>query len=43
MCIKHDDQTISKALEEKGSWEPSQVMNVMKAMSLFPDATFIGE
>ena len=43
ICVKEDDLYISDSIAETGAWEPENVHNLMKAMSLYKDAVLIGK
>ena len=43
ICVKKNDQFVSKKIAYDGAWEPNNVQNLMKAMSLYDDAIFIGK
>ena len=41
--MKKQDLLVSRAIVEKGAWEENDVKNLMKAMSFYESAVFIGE
>ena len=41
--MKEEDRYISDSIAETGAWEPENVHNLMKAMSLYKDAVLIGK
>ena len=41
--MKKKDLLVSHAIVEKGTWEEHNVKNLMKAMSLYDSAVFIGK
>ena len=41
--MKKDDQVVSRQIAEEGAWEEDNVVLVLKAMSFYQDAVFIGE
>ena len=41
--MKKNDKFVSKKIAYDGAWEPNNVQNLMKAMSLYDDAVFIGK
>ena len=43
ICVKKQDLLVSRAIVEKGAWEDNNVKNLMKAMSLYDSAVFIGK
>ena len=43
ICVKEDDLYVSDSIAETGAWEPENVHNLMKAMSLYKDAVLIGK
>ena len=43
ICVKKDDQYVSKMIQKEGAWEEKNVLLVLKAMSLYKDAVFVGK
>ena len=43
ICVKKKDKFVSKAIIEEGAWEGNNVANLLKALSFYPHAVFIGE
>jgi hypothetical protein len=41
--MKKNDKTASRSIVETGAWEADNVQHLMKAVSLYTDAVFIGE
>ena len=41
--MKKNDMLVSKSIVEKGAWEENNVKNLMKGISLYKDAIFIGK
>ena len=49
ICIKplevgkdNSDQVISRVIKDTGAWEAGIVNNVIRALNIFPGATFLG-
>ena len=43
ICVKKHDLLVSRATVEQDAWEEHNVKNLMKAMSLYDSAVFIGK
>ena len=43
ICVKKGDMFVSNAIVKEGAWEEKNVRNLMKAVSLYKDAVFVGE
>ena len=43
ICVKKDDQFVSQSIVTTGAWEKENVQNLMKAVSLYKDAVFVGK
>jgi len=43
ICVKKNDEFVSRMIVEEGGWEKDNVILAMKAMSLYDDAIFIGK
>ena len=43
ICVKKHDLLVSRAIVEQGAWEENNVKNLMKAMSFYDSAVFIGK
>ena len=43
ICVKKDDMFVSDAIAKTGAWEPGNVHNLMRAVSIYKDAVFIGK
>ena len=43
ICVKKDDQFVSQSIVKTGAWEKENVQNLMKAVSLYKDAVFVGK
>ena len=41
--MKKDDLFISATIANSGAWEPENVYNLMKAMSLYKEAVLVGK
>ena len=41
--MKKHDLLVSRAIVEQGAWEENNVKNLMKAMSFYDSAVFIGK
>ena len=41
--MKKDDQFVSQSIVKTGAWEAENVHNVMKAVSFYKDAVFVGK
>ena len=41
--MKKDDQFVSQSIVKTGAWEAENVQNLMKAVSLYKDAVFVGK
>ena len=41
--MKKDDQFVSQSIVKTGAWEKENVQNLMKAVSLYKDAVFVGK
>ena len=42
ICVKKDDLSVSDAIAKTGAWEADNVHNLMKAVSQYEDAVFVG-
>ena len=42
ICVKKDDLFVSEAIAKTGAWEADNVHNLMKAVSQYEDAVFVG-
>ena len=42
VCLKNDDQVVSKSIRRYGAWEAASVQKIMMAMEMYQDAVFIG-
>ena len=42
ICVKKDDLYVSDSIAKTGAWEAENVHNLMKAISLYEDAVFVG-
>ena len=43
ICVKKKDKFVSESIVKTGAWEGNNVRNLMKAISFYGDAVFIGE
>ena len=43
ICVKKDDEYVSKSIIAQGAWEEDNVILVMKSMRLYEDAVFVGK
>ena len=43
ICVKKDDLFVSESIMDKGAWEEEIVHNLMKAVSQYEDAVFVGQ
>ena len=43
ICVKKDDQYVSRKIIENGAWEEYNVILALKCLDLYQDAVFIGE
>ena len=43
VCVKNDDEVVSKTIQSYGSWDRDSVTKVMMAMEMYEDAVFIGK
>ena len=43
ICVKKKDKFVSESIVKAGAWEGHNVQNLMKAVSFYGDAVFIGE
>ena len=43
ICVKKEDEYVSRNIKETGVWEEENVFFVLKAMKLHSDAVFLGK
>ena len=43
ICVKKEDEYVSRNIQETGAWEEESVFYVLKAMKLHSDAVFLGK
>ena len=43
VCLKDDDEVVSKSIKSYGSWDRDSVTKVMMAMEMYEDAVFVGK